>query len=129
LLKEKSKEIGWTGEYVIPDPTLPDPSRPNLKQIEIGCEIALKLLIKYPDFINKIANPDYFSQFRNDFFHIFDSVKNQIDNKSIHFIANNLGVKDLFLSKHWGPPEDPLNLEVFYENHSCRKLQKATFFA
>lgn len=39
LLKKKENVIGWTGKYNDPDPDLPNYAKPNLKQIQIGCEI------------------------------------------------------------------------------------------
>jgi len=99
FLKEKREVIGWMEKYNDPDPALPDPFKPNLKQIQRGCEIALKLMSKYSD-KNRHNDLQFLVDLKKEVNAFLDSMNTEYDLEVIHFIANNLGLKDEFIVRH-----------------------------
>ena len=94
FIKGKKSVIGWTEEYG--EPALPDPAKPNLKLIQQGCEIALSLMKQYPD-PNRHENRQFKTNLRKELALLVRSMNLKIDLEAIHFIANNLGLKDQYL--------------------------------
>ncbi len=95
LLNRKRSVIGWTGQYNEPDPTI-EPSKPNLKRIQRGCEIALKLMIAYPG-ANRHNTREFLVDLRQEVNAFLYSMNGEYDWEAIHFIANNLGLRDEFI--------------------------------
>lgn len=94
MLNRKKDEIGWTGQYDIPDPCCPNPNRPNLKKIEMGCDIGLSLLKKYPN-SKRLEDIEFFKELVGK----IQKLQNELDNKAIHFIANILSIKESVIYK------------------------------
>lgn len=94
MLNRNKILIGWTRNYNTPDPKLPDANKTNLHMIQAGCEIALRLLKKYPDDQNR----HFKTGFQVDLTNSIRSIKFMKDNReAIHFIANNLMVNDYLI--------------------------------
>lgn len=99
ILKKEKNRIGWIGLYDNPDPITPEPQKSNLSQIQNACEIALRLMVKYPC-INKGNKTNAFiRELTAELKSFYKSLKGssliQEDiNEAIHFVANNLGLDD-----------------------------------
>lgn len=94
LLREKKDIIGWTEEYI--DEQTPDPSKENLETIRIACEIALKLMKDYPE-VDRNNNQQFLVDLKKEVNQFLDSMNTEYDWEAIHFIANNLGLRDEFI--------------------------------
>ena len=93
LVQGKKDTIGWTGKYNIPDPTPPELSKSNLKAIQKGCEIALRLMQTYSE-MDRHKNQKFLNDLKTEFYVFLNSMENNFDCEAIHFIANNLGLRD-----------------------------------
>jgi len=90
-LKEKQSIIGWIDRCDVEPP--PDSSKPNLKLIQLGCEIALRLMRAYPD-VNRHKDRQFAVTLKKEVDSLLNSMKTEYDWEPIHFVANNLGLSD-----------------------------------
>jgi hypothetical protein len=103
LLEDKRNPIGWTGKCE--DEQTPEVSKNNLELIRKACEVALNLMNKYPD-TNRHNHPEFKDDLKKALCLFINRNKNEVDNEAIHFIANNLGIRDdYFNSLIWLSPK------------------------
>jgi len=98
FLKEKAIQIGWAGRYHEKDPCVH--LHCPLSEINMACELVLKLVKEYPDF-KRVDDKDFWRRAKTE----VESCKSSMDPihhcEFIHFVANNLGLPkdDMFVDK------------------------------
>jgi hypothetical protein len=93
IVQDNKDIIGWTGHYNQPDPSPPELSKRNLDQIQKACEIALNLMQLFPDSYRS-RNLQFLKCLKEKLYEFLDSMGTNYDIEAIHFIANNLGIRD-----------------------------------
>jgi len=92
FLQENADEMGWAGDYFSPDPAL-NPSYPHLNEINIACELVLRLVKQYPN-IDRVERQDFWRLAKAEVGNCISSMDPAHHGAFVHFIANNLCLTD-----------------------------------
>jgi hypothetical protein len=92
FLNQRKAQIGWNGKYYSQDPVV-DPNHIHMHEINIACELVLKMAKKYPQLA--ISNDlNFWNELKYEIQVQLSFMEQSHQSEYIHFIANNLGMQD-----------------------------------
>jgi hypothetical protein len=98
FMEENQAELGWTGQFIEPDPGIPD-SLSRLGDINKACELILKFTKQFPE-SNRKENPAFWHAIKAEFLAVRPSVPEEHRPEFFHFLANNLAMTNaMFLER------------------------------
>ena len=92
FMQKTQAELGWTGQFIEPDPGTPD-SYPRLLEINKACELVLKFNKQFPESDRKM-NHKFWTDIKAEYNSILGSVEETHRPEFRHFVANNLAMPD-----------------------------------
>jgi len=92
FLRSNSDQIGWTGDYVSPDPEF-NPAHVDLNEIMQACQSVLKLATMHPS-VSRVCDAGFWKDVRAEIDESLSSMDPVHHGAYIHFVANNFGIPD-----------------------------------
>ena len=92
FMETNKAELGWTGQFIQPDPEPPS-TYPRLRELNKACELILKLTKHFPQ-LDRKNDPKFWSEIIAEVNRGIGSVAREYLPEFIHFIANNLFITD-----------------------------------